>query len=282
LTLDSIRQVIITVRPHNGLIAAASVLVGEHLAGAGPGRESLLASGAVFLVCAGAYAFNDLFDLDTDRVAKPGRPLPGGRISRRAVLAVGDAAWVGAVALGVLAGGWTLRFLAAWMVLLMLYSWKLKGRGLWGHVLVSVVASSGFLLGGLIGERVRAGAVPFLIALVIHLARETAKAVEDIEGDRVAGIRTYAVSVGGAQALGATFVLMAGVIAVSLLPFVLGIYGALYIIAVAVVIYPLLVWGMVMIWRRGREDTQGIARRVSLVLKAAMPVGVLAFYLAGV
>jgi hypothetical protein len=71
---------------------------------------------------------------------------------------------------------------------------------------------------------------------------------------------------------------------VGLVPFASGLYGGLYFLPVAALIYPLLavcIWIVVRARRDGREPGPA-AGTVSRLLKAAMPVGLLAFFLAGV
>jgi 4-hydroxybenzoate polyprenyltransferase len=126
--------------------------------------------------------------------------------------------------------------------------------------------------------------VPFLIAFLFHLAREVAKAVADVSGDRTAGLRTLAVAVGERKGLGVLVWLIGAVAVAGAVPYVSGLYRGLYFIPVAVVIYPLLgvcLWLAVQA-RRGGRDTGTASATVSRMLKAVMPVGLLAFLLAGV
>jgi 4-hydroxybenzoate polyprenyltransferase len=88
--------------------AFADVCLGALAAGALPGRTGaalllLAASGCLY---SAGMAWNDFFDVEQDRRERPSRPIPSGRISRRA------AGWCGAalLAAGVLlalAAGWT-------------------------------------------------------------------------------------------------------------------------------------------------------------------------------
>jgi 4-hydroxybenzoate polyprenyltransferase len=70
----------------------------------------------------------------------------------------------------------------------------------------------------------------------------------------------------------------------SLVPFASGFYGWLYMLPVVLVIYPILavcLW--VALQARGRDrDAGGAAASIAKMFKAAMPVGLLAFFLAGV
>jgi 4-hydroxybenzoate polyprenyltransferase len=83
------------IRLPNVLTAAADSLAGWLLAGssmAEPGRWLPLVSASMILYAAGT-ALNDVFDLEIDRIERPGRPLPSGRVSPR------SAAWLGGLGL---------------------------------------------------------------------------------------------------------------------------------------------------------------------------------------
>jgi geranylgeranylglycerol-phosphate geranylgeranyltransferase len=238
---------------------------------------------AAFLICGGGYALNDVLDLRTDRVAKPWRPLPSGRLSPRSAVGLASVLWALGLAVAAHGGLVVFLFAAGWLIVLWLYSWRLKATGLAGHVAISITGASGFLLGGLVGGDVRAAWLPFAIAALFHLAREIAKSVVDAEGDRVAGLLTLAVRLGRRRALVLTLAFILAVVVASLLPFALDVYGYLYMLPVALVIYPLFALSIVLIVRARREcDVGSASRTAARCLKIAMPVGLLAFLLAGV
>jgi geranylgeranylglycerol-phosphate geranylgeranyltransferase len=277
-----LKDLIVVTRPHNCLIASASVIVGAFLAAGSVSLRTMLASLIAFFVCAGAYALNDIFDVSSDKVNKPDRPLASGRLKRGTVVRAAVLLWAVGLGFAILSGGEVILFFVAWLFLLWLYSWRLKAQGLAGHLVVSTVASSGFILGGMTGGSVGAAFVPFSIALLFHFTREVAKSVMDARGDRLAGILTLAVRIGERRALSLALWCMGGVIAVSLLPFLFHMYGNLYMLPVAAVIYPLLAMSIYRILTAG-DETDGLERASSTVarmLKAAMPVGLLAFFLA--
>jgi len=79
------------VRLPNVFTAAADSLAGWLLVGGtfDDPRRWLPLLGASMAIYAAGIALNDVFDLEIDRVERPGRPLPSGRVSRR------SAAWIG-------------------------------------------------------------------------------------------------------------------------------------------------------------------------------------------
>jgi 4-hydroxybenzoate polyprenyltransferase len=73
------------VRLPNVFTAAADSLAGWLLIGGAlaDARHWLPLSAASMMIYAAGIALNDVFDFEVDRVERPGRPLPSGRVSRR-------------------------------------------------------------------------------------------------------------------------------------------------------------------------------------------------------
>jgi len=276
-------QTVVLLRLHNCLIAAASVLVGAFLARSSLAPRALLGAAAAFLVAAGGYALNDLYDIETDRVNKGWRPLPSGRIGRRYAMSLAALLWVAGIVLSASAGAAALGFAIAWTVLVWLYCSRLKSAGLAGHLIVSAVASSGFMMGAAIGGRSAAGLLPFGLAFLFHFAREVVKGTADIRGDVAAGIRTLPAGLGQRASAVLCTASLAAVMALSVLPWAAGVYGVYYMLPV-LVIEPLLALCIYMIVSSTADDRANARAhgRVAKILKAVMPVGMLAFLLGGI
>src|SRR5512139_1150182 len=107
------RAVLTLLRPHNMLASALAVVAGAVIAG---DPRAALVTGA-------GNILNDCFDLDVDRINKPRRPLPSGRISRGAALS-----WYGALSIIASAGAAFLvprpvgMLIMGWEVALALYA----------------------------------------------------------------------------------------------------------------------------------------------------------------
>jgi geranylgeranylglycerol-phosphate geranylgeranyltransferase len=231
-------------------------------------------------MAAGGYALNDIYDLASDRVSKPWRPLPSGRVSRRSAALFAGSCWAAGVGISVFAGPVALDFAFAYMALLWLYSFRLKSLGLAGTLAVSAVSSSGFVLGAALGGDAAAGLPPLAVAFAFHFAREVVKASADVAGDTEAGVRTLAVRLGekGRAVLAASAIAL--VMALSIVPFAAGVYGLFYLLPVLGV-QPLLALCIYLIARSGGElpaVTMAYGRAAN-ILKAVMPVGLLAFLL---
>src|SRR5262245_15685966 len=84
-----LRDYIELIRPANVVTAFADVLAGYALAGLqNPGTLPWLLPATASLY-AGGIVLNDYFDRDLDRVERPERPIPSGRISGRSAAALG-------------------------------------------------------------------------------------------------------------------------------------------------------------------------------------------------
>ena len=188
-------------RPLNGLITALSVGIGALTADQAPAWSAiLLAALSAALINGAGNAFNDLLDIDIDRINRPLRPLPSGRLSPSAArmqslllalvgcaLAFWLSLWHGLIALVVVA-------------LLAVYSVSLKNSLLWGNVLVAFVGAIAFLYGALAAGDLGCSWIPALFAFLFHLGREIVKDIEDVAGDQIRGERTLPLCWGRTQA----------------------------------------------------------------------------------
>jgi len=77
------------------------------------------------------------------------------------------------------------------IVLLFLYSKYLKRIPLLGNVTVAFLTGLVFIFGGVVVSNPGAAIVPAVFAFLINLIRELVKDMEDIEGDKIAGVITF-------------------------------------------------------------------------------------------
>jgi geranylgeranylglycerol-phosphate geranylgeranyltransferase len=224
-----IRSLLELTRPLNCTIAAVGVAVGALLAGGDVAAASLLqAMAAAAAIGAAGNIFNDIFDLEIDRLNRPDRPLPNGRISIPVAGASG--LLLGGVGLVMAARVSLLHLLVASAILLaiLIYDRWLKRVAVAGNLVVSLAAAAALPFGGFLGAAWSATWVPALFAFLLHLAREVVKDVEDMDGDRLAGARTLPVRVGRHRALSVAIYVLFTLIALTPVPHLLGWYGIGY------------------------------------------------------
>ncbi len=155
---------------------------------------------------AASNGLNQIFDLEIDRVNKPKRPLPSGRLSLRD-------AWLFTAATFVTA--WILAWLVApggrhecfWLVvaatlITSLYSvppFRTKRLGIWANVTIAVPRGAMLKVAGWSSVKTIFGLEPWYISAIFGLfllGATTTKDFADMEGDRRGGCRTLPIQFG--------------------------------------------------------------------------------------
>ena len=176
------------IRWQNTLIAAAGVFIGAWWVGGDPlSRGPILVALAAIALAALANSYNDLVDVEIDRIAHPDRPLPSGAMSVRFARGISTVAIALALVFTAMTGTSLALVTIAVILAMILYSRRLKRAGFLGNATVAVLASMPFLYGGWSVGRPGASLLLMMLAVPLHLAREIAKDMDDIAGD--AGLR---------------------------------------------------------------------------------------------
>lgn len=214
------------------LTAGVCVILGQLLAlGGFPSvRQALFGFLAVFLISAAALILNDYFDLESDKINAPHRPLPAGLVTPRQVIVLFCAVTTLGFAASFLLGLTTLLVAVLVWGVGFLYNWRFKKAGLWGNLMVSFSVGMTFLFGGIsVGQPFEKMVWFFaLLALFINLGEEIAADAMDIAGDRQAGSRSLPVLVGSENALKVSAGIFLFVCGMTLLPFLLGWMNWMY------------------------------------------------------
>lgn len=232
-----LRALLRLTRPPNAILMYIAVIAGIVLSDSKSFQPSKLALALItaYGLCGSSMGFNDYFDREVDRVNAPWRPIPSG-----AVLASEAAAFSAALgALGLASSTLiSIQCLAvaslAYAASLVYNAW-LKRSGLPGNLIVSVVVAAPFIYGsvlsdGYISPRLATFILPVFLS---NLGREVIKGVSDVEGDSLRGVKSIARIMGPrfAARLGASLYMAA--VAVSPLPYMLGLVSWTYIPIVA-------------------------------------------------
>ncbi len=209
-----IRAFLSIIRPQNCIIGGLTVIAGIAIAyniqfpSGGPGLSTyweLFVYGYItyFLVAAGGNVVNDIYDIEIDKINRPHRALPSGRMTVKQ-------AWAYVAFLSILGifFAWLPgRPISALIVIFFevigyIYAAKVKTLGLAGNFMVAFSFAFGVLYGSMAFAEVLsipiAYAIPipswlfFFTAFLILQARETIKGAEDVEGDKLRDVRTIA------------------------------------------------------------------------------------------
>lgn len=227
-----LRAVVELVRPSKPIAASLFTLLGAYLAA--PlvqvlSAPALTAASVVLLVTAFGFVVNDWYDLAVDRVGKPYRPIPSGRVSSR--WAAGFAVVLALAALAVsISLGWGLAMITLGAVALSWgYSYRLKNTLLLGNVAVAVLVTASLVYGALaVGAPGAAVWIAAAISFPYIVAQEVLFNLEDEDQDRAAGLRTTATRLGGDGTVRVVRAVLALFILGALAPAALGLVSATY------------------------------------------------------
>ena len=158
------------------------------------------------LLNAGNNALNQIYDLDIDRVNKPKRPLPSGRLTVPQVWWFTNITYVLALVLAwlVAPGG---RHECFWLVAVAvvctyLYSvppFRTKRLGIWANVTIAIPRGVLLKVAGWSSVKTIVGVEPWYIGCIFGLfllGATTTKDFADMEGDRRGGCRTLPIQYG--------------------------------------------------------------------------------------
>jgi len=190
-------------RPFTLLAPAVGILAASAMAGAGfPRPVALLCALAAALLNGAANAANQCFDVEIDRINKPGRPLPSGRVGLRAGAAFSLLLYAGALSLSFCVNRGVFLIFLFTASLTFLYSappLRLKQHFLTASLTLAVTRGCLLIVAGWACVGPVWSATPWFIGLVFGLyilGAGSTKDFADIRGDRAFGIRTLPILIG--------------------------------------------------------------------------------------
>lgn len=192
-------------RPHNCCGAALATLLGAYLASSAAHLLSPLVMRAtlvVWLIVAACNVVNDHRDVTVDSLNKLQRPIPSGRVSRRAAGYLALMLALAALGVAWTLGPWPASIATGAMILGASYSYYLKSTVLLGNGVVGLLSGTTVSYGGLVaGDLTLAVGVASLLVFLFVFTREILKTIPDQESDALAGVCTVATHLGTATAL---------------------------------------------------------------------------------
>ncbi len=263
---------LLIIRPINCIIAFVSVLVGAWIGNGIFFSPRLILAGMIMF---GVYAFgnmvNDLYDLEIDKINRPERPLPSGKVNAKIVVLLALFFLVISILFSINLGLLPLFLVIGICSLLFVYDTYLK-KTVIGNFIVALITGLGFVLGGIVARNPSC-IVPFLFSLFIHTPREIIKDIIDIKGDEAFGIISLPILMGKERSLKIS-ALLVGILCILLpLPFIFKILSIRYMLIVLLCAYPILIFAIVMFLKRPEER---MLTKLSNLLKISMAVGLVA------
>jgi len=262
--------------------------VGALLAGSDIGTQPLfpMVAGplAMYLVGLYAYIYNDIQDLEADRINAKNRPLPSGRVSKAQALRLVIATGASAFGLSLLLNPWVTAVVSFGIALGFVYSTppiSLKDRFLVKWFVASLWAAVASLGGSLAVSGQVTGKTLYcaLVFLAYGLAMSPMADIGDIEGDRAARKKTIATEMGPVFTVRmSTVIMVSTIVSTALLYSILGfnlacpiLFGTFSLLATKTT------WPLIHRWNNKPFHGHAIKRLaiLSLAINASLIAGVL-------
>ncbi len=229
--MNTIYYYIKLLRPLNIMTSALAIIIATAiLEGLNNHHILLITTTVVMLYTAASNALNDALDYEIDLINRPERPIPLGYVSIKGALFISFLLFVLGVALCLQLPDMAIVigvFIS--LPLMVTYSTNLKGKYLIGNLVVSFLLGASFLFVGASDEIISPMLIPMLLAFGLTFLREIIKDVADMEGDLSLGLKTYPIisGVDSYRRIIISLCLLVGLL--SLVPYLMGIYGPGYL-----------------------------------------------------
>lgn len=262
-------------RPYNCAIAFLSVVLGGWIGIHAISPTLLIAALSTALILGAGNSHNDLCDLITDRINRPNRPLPSGRLpTQTAQLEATGLAAIGFGLAHTLHSPLPILTLSASIGLVLYNAW-LKRFPLIGNLLVSLLCALAFLYGGLAVNAPHPSITPAILVTLFQFGREILKDIEDSAGDRfLPGPKTIPLRWGRRKALVLVTVTYILLILSTFFPFLSGHYGLRYL-SLVLLLNGMLIYIIISLWKNGRSAN---LYKLNLLLKIGMLIGLCAIF----
>ncbi len=178
-------------RPLNSIMSAIAVLIGGLLVLKWVDLTIFFGMVAVVLITGAGNIVNDYVDLDADKINRPKRPIPSGRIKKNTALGYCILLFAVGIGLAAFINQIALLIAAINSIVLIFYSTHFQHKMFLGNAAVAYLVGSAFLFGGAVGlgqnTNLSLLILPLLLMLLSSLSnfsREIIKDLEDFEGDK--------------------------------------------------------------------------------------------------
>ncbi len=210
-TISTIRVILKLMRIRNCTIAFFGVIVGALLVSSPQETEFIKVFTAALtaaIITGGGNTLNDYFDINVDKINKPKRPIPAGKIQKSDALMLAIGLLFIGLGLAKTINKYCLAIALVNAIMLVIYAAYSKRMLFISNLGVSYLVASIFIFGALAtispGEtidvqKIRIATVITGCAFLMTLAREIIKDIEDVEGDTKLYSKTLPIVIGPAK-----------------------------------------------------------------------------------
>lgn len=183
-------------RPTYGVAAAAAVLFGGLIAAGTLDAlvfpRLVVAMVAAFLIAGAGSTVNNFVDFEADKVDKPGRPLPCGKLSRKKAIAFSAILFLVSIILAGFVNTVVFAIAIINTIVLIIYSTSLQNKILIRNLVASYLVASAFLFGGAAAGSIPLSGMLSLLVFFAFFSRRVVNDMRDIEGDRAGFLKRLA------------------------------------------------------------------------------------------
>ncbi|WP_457612253.1 UbiA family prenyltransferase [Methanocaldococcus sp.] len=216
------------IRFKNCVMAGISGIIGYIIASGDSLEKAILIFLVIFFICGYGNVINDIYDIEIDRINKPYRPLPSGRVSLERAKLLAILFLILGLFLSILINIYSFLIALINSILLYLYAKYFKKYKPIGNIIVSYLTGSTFLFGAVAGKNFLIAFILFICSFLATWGREIFKDYEDIEGDKKEGVKSLPIIFGKKSLYVATFLIVLAVL-LSPLPYIFKIFNIYYL-----------------------------------------------------
>lgn len=267
------------IRPVNVLITFFTIFVAGVICSKGGflWMNILLAALSGSLAASAGNVINDIIDIEIDRINRPKRPLPSGRMTKKEAFFLYGFFNLAGLVLAFFINFPALIIYILCVAAIFLYSYRFKGIPLLGNFVVGVLTALAFVFGGAAAENYGLTIIPAFFAFLVNFIREIIKDMEDVEGDSRNKVLTFPQKYGFKRSIQLIGFLTIFLMLFTFVPFLMHIYRIEYFILIMNGVNLFFIFFLKLLLR-----PEGGRLRLSFMsnlLKAAMVLGLIAIYL---
>jgi len=288
-----IKDIIEILRPINDIMGSLTVIIGilntrTNISAYLVIINIILGVITYFFVAGSGMVINDIYDLEIDKINRPERPIPSGRITIQQAKIIFLTTYGIGVGLAIFHSfffniGFLNIILAVFFGFIgWVYAKWGKKSGFLGNIIVSISFSIGLIYGAILNNSI----IPpyiyyfFITSFFLLLSREVIKGCEDIEGDKEQNVKTLAIKIGVKKSTIIAVVFSLTAIIFFILPYFTPIINPiLFLISMT---FGLVDVGYAVLLMISSKLTKESFKKISLLLKIGAFLGLIAFLLASI
>lgn len=270
-------SILILVRPVNFIIAFITAIVAVSICSAHNFclDIAVLTGLSAAITLSAGNIINDVFDVEIDKINRPRRPIPSGKISENSALVYYAILVLFSMTLAYLININAFLVVLCANIILFIYSKFFKRIPLAGNIVVAFLTGLVFIFGGLAVNNPDAALIPAGFAFMINMIREMVKDMEDVEGDKIAGVETFPLRFGFQKSKFLILTITISLIMLTAFPFITKLYKIEYFVFVMVTVNPFLIYSLKILFE---NHSQNNLKKASSLLKLDMVFGLIAIY----